>query len=304
MKKARKQRIFVVDTNWYLWRAFYTLRTNRPVEEALPHHLLSMVCKDAQHVRADYVLCGFDGPKVFRYEIFPGYKGERAEKKKSGHLSDEQQTGVQGSAYDYLPNIYQFFSEARIAYFQPRKREADDVCKSIALAYCADYDIVCGAQDKDHYQYLKEGIRLFDSSHKNKAGERDPIYITHEDVPKLFGVRADQMIQYQVLHGDKADSIPRIGGLEPLQIKKGLQKYDNMARWYKEDEEIRPIFDANREYIKRNRKLVTLTEDALPPSKPSEWRPPKAKSDIHSSLPKAFHGWYDMLYPKSKGLFG
>jgi 5'-3' exonuclease len=301
----KKKRIFVPDGNWYIWRAWHTLRTSRPIEEALPFHLLSMFCKDAAAVRADYMLIAFDGPKVFRYKFFPEYKsGRDKNKEKNGPASDEQFTAMQGSPYDYLPNVYSLFGNANLSYFQPRIFEADDVLCSIANAYCDEYDIVIGAQDKDCYQYLKPGIRAYDSSHKGKDKKPQPIYRTHETPLKQFGVRADQMIQYQILAGDKLDAIPRIGDLTPLKASKILQEYDNLARWYKESKKDRPFLDSQRENIKRNRKLVTLRLDALPPTEPSEWKPPKTKSDIHSALPKSFHLWFDQLYPKSRGLFG
>jgi 5'-3' exonuclease len=164
---------------------------------------------------------------------------------------------------------------------------------------------VLGAQDKDDYQCLKgKHVLMYDSAHKNKESKPDPIYITEADLMEREGLTPAQFLQYQILLGDKIDSIPRIGTFKPLQIKKGLIEHGTIADWYAAaDADVKKMFDMNRVAIKRNRKLVTLKTDVLPPTEPDEWKPPKAKSFEAQSLPSTYHAWHSQLYPKSRGLF-
>jgi len=302
--KIKKGRIFMPDGNWYLHRAFNTLHTKRPIEEALPHHFMSMVCRDALRTNSQYLLVAFDGPRVFRYKVYANYKGER-DKKRAGSAPVDPDSGIaQGNLYDYLPDVYDLLNRAGIVYFQPRTFEADDVGCSIAHAYSSEYDVVIGTQDKDSYQFLKPGVRLFDSSHKNKKGETDPIYITAEDAERKKGVKVSQMVQYQILIGDKGDSIPSIQGMTEAKARDILSHHGNLATWYANGSPDDRIFmETQKENMRRNRKLVTLSVDAVPPTPVEDWKIPKSKSK-DKDLPKVFHEWHNFVWPKSRGLFG
>jgi DNA polymerase-1 len=294
-------RIFCIDGNWYLHRLYHTLKTNLPLEVAIPYRLLTMVCKDALAVRADFVCVAFDGPKVFRYKLYENYKGDR---NKASGVGDDAENAEAKDVYQYLPYIYDLFLKVGIFFHQPRKFEADDVLRSIAT-YAPEYSIVCGAYDKDDFQFLCEGVRLYNPSYKNpKTKETEPRYYTHEDVPKLFGVRADQMLDYQTLIGDKVDSIPPIKGMGPATARALLQKHGSLQKWWAQSKGDERIFIRTQmENLRRNRSLVELRADALPPSKPEEWKIQKIKpEDKH--LPRAYHDYHAFVYPKSKGLFG
>lgn len=302
--KGKKERILSIDGNWYLHRAFHTLHSKRPVEESLPYHLLQMICKDAIRTRSQYVLTGFDGPRVFRYKVFENYKGDR-NKSRSGDAPVDPDSGIaQGDVYDYLPHIYALLSKVGLVYYQPRAHEADDVNCSVAHAYAKDYDIVLGAQDKDGYQCLKKGVRMFDSSHKNAEGKTAPIYITAADAERIKGVKVSQMVQYQILIGDRGDSIPPIKGMTEAKARAILNKWGTLQNWYaKGTAEDRVFMESQRENMKRNRKLVELSTDCVPPTEVSEWKLPRAKPD-DPYLPRSFHDYHAFLYPKSRGLFG
>lgn len=302
MKKVKKRkRIAGFDGNWYLHRAYQTLHTNRPIEDALPFHLMSMMMKDALAVRAEYVLVAFDGPKVFRYDIFPGYKAARKAKKGIA-LSDEPELH-KDDIYSYLPAIYDRFGSAGIQIYQPRKHEADDVLNSIAYEYAGlEYSFVACAQDKDGYQGLKQGIAsMYDASHKNKLGESAPRYIDAAFAEKQKGVTVKQMIDYQTLLGDSGDSIPKIAGMTPEKVVKLLTEYGSIRNWYKEDPDARVFLTEQQANLTRNRKLVTLATNITPNSHIDSWKLPKVKPS--GDFPKSYHEYHRFLYPKHIGLF-
>lgn len=296
-----RQRIFAVDGNWYLHRAFYTLRTNRPVEEALPYHLLSMICKDALKVRAHFVCVAFDGPKVFRYKVYDKYKEGR-----NGPMVEKAEDApvLTGDIYDYLPHIYDLLQKLGICFYQPRTFEADDVLCSVVHAYSGKFDIVCGTTDKDAFQYLKPGVRLFDSSHKNKAtNKKEPRYITHEDAERRKGVLCSQMVDYQTLIGDRGDSVPSIKGIGPETAIQIITEHGNLNAWFKASKgEERAFIRSQMENLRRNRKLVELVTTCVPPQEPADWKIHKVKPSIN--LPRTYHDYHAFVYPKTRGLFG
>jgi DNA polymerase-1 len=302
--RSKRETIFVPDGPWYLHRIFFTTKTNRPLTEVIPYRLLSMICKDALAVRANYVCCAFDGPDVFRYKVYPLYKGERkgkahAEPVDNGYSSSASELDV----YDFLDPIYQLFSQIGMGFYQPKKYEADDVLCSIARKYGDRYRVICGTSDKDAYQYLTEYVSLYDSSYKDpQTKEAAPRFITVADAEARKGVRVDQMVDYQTLIGDKGDSIPAIKGYGPVTAKKLLEEHGTLQAWYKQSTgKERRFIQENLELFRRNRKLVQLVDTCAPPSDVDEWKLYKEKPVI--SLPGPYHDLHSVMYPKTKGLF-
>jgi DNA polymerase-1 len=185
-----KEIIFCCDGNAYMHRAFATLNSSRPTAVAFPFHLASMICKDATAVKAKHLLVAFDGPDNFRYGVYEKYKYARREKQGIGGGGPASSTtGI----YSYLGAIKNYFLHAGIPYYMPEQHEADDVLCSVATRYYQDYDIVCGTNDKDSRQFLREGVRMYDSRHKDKDKKPDPIYITHEDMYE--GIGCDRILR-------------------------------------------------------------------------------------------------------------
>ena len=300
MKK--QETIFAVDGNWYLHRIFFTTRTTRPLVDVIPYRLLSMICKDALAVGAKYVVVAFDGPRVFRYKVYPLYKSKR----NNGQPSTTDHDFAPSSEldiYDFLQPIYDLFAQVGIGFFQPKIYEADDVLCSIASKYSNKYRIICGTSDKDAYQYLTDMVTLYDSSFKNPASKKpEPRFLDVAYAEKRKGVRIEQMVDYQTMIGDTNDSIPSVPGFGPVTAQNILNKHGTLQAWYSqlEGKEKRDI-KAKLEYFRRNRQLVQLIDTCAPASEPEEWKLYKEKPDI--SLPGPYHDLHSVIYPKTKGLF-
>jgi DNA polymerase-1 len=300
MVTKKKEVIFVVDGPWYLHRAFHTLKTHRPIGEALPYHFLSMCMKDALAVKANYLLLAFDGPSVFRYKVYPQYKESRHERK--GAPVDAENAEPKADIYQYLPDVYALLQKVGIIFFQPKFHEADDVLCSVANFYGGDYKVIGGAQDKDGYQWLTEYCKMYDSSAKGKDGKSKPRYIDVAYAEKQKGVTVAQMVDYQTLIGDGNDDIPPIQGIGPARAKAILAKYGSIKNWHAKCKADREFLTAQADNIRRNRKLVKLITDVLPPNELSEWKLRKNHS-VDKGLSRSFHDYINFLYPKSRGLF-
>jgi DNA polymerase I len=296
-----KERVLVCDGNWILHRAAHTLRTSRPIGEALPYHFLAMICKDALAVKADYLLVAFDGPSVFRYKVYPQYKSARRESKEAPVGAENAEPKL--DLYQYLPDVYALLHNLGIIFFQPKTYEADDVLCSIAKVYGGKYKVICCTVDKDAYQYLTPDVRLYDPSAKGKDGKPKPRYIDVAYAEKKKGVRVDQMVDYQTLIGDSGDSVPPIKGIGPAKAKKILGQYESIKNWHKSCKEDLEFITSEADNIRRNRKLVKLVDSVLPPNELSEWKLRKNHPQ-DKFLSRSFHDYVSFLYPKSKGLWG
>lgn len=289
------KKLFAVDGNWYLHRVYYTINpVHRDPASALVYSFISMVLKDALAVQATNLLVAFDGPKVFRYELYPKYKANRSEKGSELKVRE----GFK-DVYAYLPSLLSSLSELGIPWTQPNVYEADDVLCSAVNKYGSQCFIYCGTKDKDAYQYLNSNCSLYDSSHKVN-GEFRPLIIDQEKAEKAKGVKVQQMVAYQTLIGDSIDNVPKI--ITPLKAKQLLNDYPTISKALRSKEW--SYLSTRREDMKLNAKLVKLSTDVPLPELDSLVIPKKELDDEYRKhLPKHYFNYIEFRWPRSKGLF-
>lgn len=286
--------LYVADGNWILHRAFYTINPkHRDPLSALLYMFCHLLMQDALRLRASHFLLAFDGPKVFRYKLYPQYKANRSK----NTTESETREGFK-DIYEYLNPICAIFTELGIPWIQPDIFEADDVlCSAVKKFASADCFVYCGTQDKDSYQYLNQYCALYDSSHKVN-GQAQPLIIDCAKAEQIKKVKCSQMAAYQCLIGDAIDNIPRI--LTPTEARKLLSTYGSIK------DAIAQGYDLTTKLcdLKRNAKLVTLRSDVQLPEL-SELVMPKKELDneLKRSLPSAYFNYVEFLHPKARSLF-
>lgn len=284
-------KILVIDGNWYLHRVFFTMRTNRPLEEALPYAFVGLIMKDACALKATHILVAFDGPNVFRHVIYPEYKATRGEK--GGSAPEDGDDGGR-PIYSYLPDVRNYLKLAGLVYIQNKKHEADDVLASCGAQYgqLENTKVWLGSQDKDGYQSLRTNVKQYNSI-------PDPSVVIDElYAKKSKGVEIRHMVMYQTLIGDAIDNIPQL--LSPAKAKKAINTHGSFAKWFANgtaDEKV--WLRANQTKLALNKKLVEMVTDLQLPEV-QELVVPKQKLE---GMPKAWYAYQDFKYPKSKGLF-
>lgn len=244
--------LFAYDGNWLLHRVYHTTWGDKKAKDfgfRLANAMLGKFCKDALAVKATHAALVFDGSSVFRYDIYENYK--------SGRL------GPTNPVYDNLNEVIRRCRDNGLQVIQFKKFEADDVLCALAHTYSPTHEVVIGTVDKDSFQYLKPGVRLYDSSYKVDGSYR-PRYITHKDVPLKIKVTAEQSLDYQTLIGDGTDGFK--GPFTPAYSYKGLIKYGSIQEWAKQDKEFRTKLKANWKGVQLCRQLAELRHDCLPPN--------------------------------------
>lgn len=285
--------VMAVDGNWLLHRVFFMLRTSRPVEEVLPLNFVGLIMKDACLAKATHILVAFDGPTIFRYKLFPGYKASRnAEKAGEGEDNDEPQKDI----YQYLPAVRKCLERAGLAWIQSSKYEADDVLCSAAHQYSALPDVkqvVLDAWDKDGYQSLLPKVVAFSSV------EDPPRKINAQYAEHKWGIKREQMVMYQTLTGDPIDDIPQI--LSPAKAKAACNKWLSFQRWHeKGTDDDRRWLRQNMIALRLNRKLVEMVSTISLPELETLVVPRLTRPE----MPNAWHVYQSFRHPKAKSLFG
>ncbi len=258
-----------VDGNWVLYRAFFMQKheSSNPAA-AIARRFVSMICKDALLVKATQMLVAFDGNRVFRYDLYPGYKANR---------------GSGPSPYDYLGGLLEYLAFCGIESLQLSKYEADDVLCSMAASVKGN--LVISSRDKDSYQYVKPNISLFDSSAKP-----EPKRLRYADIEAIAGVRPELCLDLQTLIGDRVDNVPSL--MSRAKAIAGLKKWGSLQQWLKNDQQLHPL----KEQLKLNRKLVKLVSSIAVEAKVPNWNKDK-------DMTTSYTMWRDFCNPRSKGLF-
>ncbi|HJP38114.1 MAG: 5'-3' exonuclease H3TH domain-containing protein [Gammaproteobacteria bacterium] len=208
---------YLIDASIFIFRAWFSV----PDSMTCPNdHPVNAVYGYAQFlsdflesVQPDSVAAAFDESleKSFRCEIYPAYKANRdpaPEELKRQFAQCRKVTRSLG------------ISECSSSRF-----EADDLIGTLAgKAREAGRCVSILSRDKDLLQLLQAGDVMWDYV----SGKQ----IAHDDVPELFGVRADQMVDYLALAGDSVDNIPGAPGVGAKTASALLQHFDSLDELY------------------------------------------------------------------------
>ncbi len=160
-------------------------------------------------VAPTHLVCVFDPPgKTFRDAIFPEYKAQRSP------TPDDLISQIPVIRDELLPAM-------RIPVVEVANFEADDVLATLARAGEArGMQVFICTSDKDCRQLLTDRIKVYNL---RKRELYDAVSL-HND----WGVRPDQVVDFQTLVGDSVDNIPGAKGIGEKTAAKLLQDYGTL----------------------------------------------------------------------------
>lgn len=195
-KMTGKKRLFIIDGNSYIYRAFYAIR-NLATSTGLPSNAVfgfaNMLMKVIKEKKPDLLAIAFDpkGP-TRRHGEFKEYKAHRPPMPKD--------------LVPQIPYIHNLVQAFRIPVFIQEGQEADDVIATLARrAVDAGLDVVIVTGDKDMLQLVGTGVTVYDSLKERTMGPAE--------VEERFGVPPDRVVEIMGLMGDASDNIPGVPGI-------------------------------------------------------------------------------------------
>ena len=210
-----KKTLLLVDGSSYLYRAFHAMPDLRavPGDPASPatgaiRGMINMMQSLRKDVRADYAACVFDasGP-TFRDAIYPEYKAHRSP------MPDDLRAQI--------APIHEVVRLLGWTVLAVPGVEADDVIGTLARTAAGQgVEVVISSGDKDLAQLVTPHIVIVDTM----TGKRRDV----AGVQAEFGVRPDQMLDYQVLLGDAIDNVPGVNKVGPKTAAKWLGEYGSL----------------------------------------------------------------------------
>lgn len=299
--------LMVSDGNWLLHRAFSVMGNTRSPELRIPQLMLNFVSTDAVRLKATHVAVCFDGPAVFRYDVYARYKEGR--KKNKGSAGDDGEGEVdKDSPYVYLDATLKKLAAFGIFAIQLREFEADDLMASFAHVFNAMcHRIFIVSRDKDLMGSVKGNVRVHYPPHKNEPAQN----FDEAGVLKVWGLTPKQLCDYQTLIGDANDSIPPVGKVRDKSARKIIAEHGSLMKYF-HTAEGKEFWDEHQEELLRNRKLVKMRTDALPKQltlshlKVRNVTDSEIKEQAQRGIlvPANFYQLREMVHPRTKSLFG
>jgi DNA polymerase I len=263
------QRLLLVDTSSYLYRAFYALPDLRsPAGEPTGaiRGVISMLNKLKADFPSDYSACVFDPRgKTFRDDIYPEYKATR-------------DTIPEDLAAQIAP-----LKEAIAALGWPVVTvdgvEADDVIGTLAEhATARGVETVISTGDKDLAQLVDDKVTLVNTMSNEK--------LDHQGVQEKFGVPPQRIVDYLTLMGDAVDNVPGVNKVGPKTAAKWIAEYGSLDGVIENAHNIKGAVGENLrkalDWLPTGRVLVTVKRDVPLPLDFDSLRfaePDKAKLD-------------------------
>jgi DNA polymerase-1 len=137
--------------------------------------------------------------------------------------------------------------------------EADDVIGTLARqARERDLDVAIVSIDKDFFQLVRDGVRVFDP-------REDGSWYDTEGVVAKFGVKPSQVVDVLALVGDASDNVAGVPGIGKKGAIELMSTFGSFDALYERAAELKPrqrtALEEHRETALRSRELVTIRTD-------------------------------------------
>ena len=249
--------LFLIDAYALIYQSFFAF-ARRPLTNSKGENtsaewgFLSYLLRIRDEFEPDHLAVVFDAGSSQRKEIYPEYKATREKMPEDLRESLTRIRALLDALHNPVLEVEGF--------------EADDVIGSLALrALDEEVDVVIVSGDKDFYQLLRPGVRLFRPARGGRAGVAAE-WVDESNAGKRFGVPPDRIVDYLALIGDSSDNVPGAPGIGPKTAVKLIREYGDLDGILKHAEEVRAKRPResllhNAGQIRLSKELVTILTD-------------------------------------------
>jgi DNA polymerase-1 len=202
--------IYIIDTFSLMFQVFHAIPPMTGTQ-GQPTNAVFGFTRDIFAIRdrkPRYLVCAFDSPGPGkRDEIYDKYKANRAE--------------MPEDLRPQIPLIKQLLEGFRIPVLEMAGWEADDVIATVATQAAAKgLDVVIVSSDKDARQLLSPQVRMFNC--------RKNTFLDEAGLMEDWGVRPDQVVDFQSLVGDSVDNVPGVPKVGPKTAKTLIEQFGTL----------------------------------------------------------------------------
>ena len=243
---TKPETLYLIDSHSLIYQVFHAIAAMSS-PNGLPTNAVFGFTRDLMFLRdkkPTRLLCIFDAGPSFRSDVFVEYKAHRSP------MPDDLRLQI--------PMIHELVEAFRIPKLSQAGFEADDLIATLARAGEAKgMEVYICSTDKDCRQLLGDRVRMF-NLRKKELYDRDSLQ-------KDWGVRPEQVIDFQSMVGDAVDNVPGVPGVGPKTAATYLAKYGDLDNLLKHLGELpvkkREAFEQVLDKIPMSRELVKLRTD-------------------------------------------
>jgi DNA polymerase I len=229
--------LILVDGHSLAYRSYYAyaksksggLMTSAGVPTSICFGFVKALVEIINSQKPDSMAIAFDlRQPTFRHEADDNYKADRVETPEDFTID--------------IQNLYLLLTALNLPTITAPGFEADDILGTLAgRGSRAGYRVKILSGDKDMFQLVNDQGKvsvLYLSSVYSASGQAGTAEMNEQGVIDKMKVRADQIIDYKALCGDKSDSIPGVRGIGDKTAVKLLTEYQDLKTVYDRVDEI------------------------------------------------------------------
>ena len=237
----KRPTLFLIDGSNNVYRSYFAIRnlTNSSgLATNAVYGFTQTLKKLLKDFEPDNIAVAFDiGRATTRHEAFADYKKDRRP------MPDD--LAIQ------LPFVNEVLEGFRIPVIGVEDWEADDLLGTLAcVARDRGYDVVLATSDKDFFQLVGDGIKLFHTG-------REVLYDAN-GVAETFGLPPEKVVDVMAIWGDAIDNIPGVPGIGEKGAKALISEYGSLEGVYENLDKLKP---AQRKKLEENRDKAFISRD-------------------------------------------
>jgi len=238
---AKRPSLFLIDGSNNVYRSYFAIRnlTNSSgLATNAVYGFTQTLKKLLKDFEPDCIAVAFDiGRATTRHEAFADYKKDRRP------MPDD--LAIQ------LPLVNEVLEGFRIPVIGVEDWEADDLLGTLAcVARDRGYDVVLATSDKDFFQLVGDGIKLFHTG-------REVLYDA-KGVEETFGLPPEKVVDVMAIWGDAIDNIPGVPGIGEKGAKALIGEYGSLEGVYENLDKLKP---AQRKKLEESRDKAFISRE-------------------------------------------
>ncbi len=243
--------LFLIDGHSQIYRAYHAIRGltgpgGRSTNAV--YGFVAMLRKLVADQRPAFIACAFDlaGP-TFRSELAVDYKANRP--------------AMPDDLVEQIPYVLRACEALGVPAVSCEGFEADDVIGTLTdRATREGCDVVIVTGDKDMFQLVGDGVRLFNP-------RDDGTWYDADGVREKFGVPPEQVVDVLALTGDPVDNIKGVPGIGDKGARELITAFGSLDALLDRAEEVtqrkyREALLAGRDLARQSRELARIRRDA------------------------------------------
>ena len=236
--------VFVIDAFSLIYQVFYavgdmTSPVGQPVNAVFG--FLRDILDIIEKKQPRYIICAFDmSENTFRNDMYDQYKANR------DPMPDDLRSQI--------PLIQKLLEAMSIPVLQHPNFEADDVMATVARVVDEEKgSCFLVTSDKDCRQLITDHVKIYNI--------RKNLIYNEANLEKDWGIRPNQVVDFQAMVGDAVDNVPGLPSIGPKTAKKFLDEFDSLDGLLDNLEQLKS--KKQQEKVRDNRSLALLSRDLV-----------------------------------------